>query len=78
MAILPPHEIYLSRFYLKRPLNILLMLGRVPENRVHGYTRNQYELSVNQETSEKSAEISKSWLQVWIPPTKIFKTAKIT
>ena len=34
--------------------------------------------SVNQETSEKSAEISKSWLQVWIPPTKIFKTAKIT
>ena len=33
---------------------------------------------VNQETSEKSAEISKSWLQVWIPPTKIFKTAKIT
>ena len=34
--------------------------------------------TVNQETSEKSAEISKSWLQVWIPPTKIFKTAKIT
>ena len=35
-------------------------------------------LPVNQETSEKSAEISKSWLQVWTPPTKIFKTAKIT
>ena len=33
---------------------------------------------VNEERPEKSAEISKFLLQEWIPPTKIFKTAKIT
>ena len=34
--------------------------------------------SVKAERREKSAEISKSVLQEWIPPTKIFKTDKIT
>ena len=62
-------EIYLPNMYFRRVSKIQINLM---SNTNYSYS------SVNQETSEKSAEISKSWLQVWIPPTKIFKTAKIT
>ena len=37
-----------------------------------------WSISVFKMGSEKLAEISKLWLQVWIPPTKSFKTVKIT